>query len=86
MNILINYIEESEPTMLAACIERVKQMANDPADPTAMWDHPEARIQCNRPDKNGFTEYAISFYYKSGGSITIGAIQRTPGAPVEFHS
>lgn len=82
MNILIHNFEDSEPAMLAACIERVRRFLSDPVDDCAR----DADIWCNKPDSSGFVEYAVVCRYNGAGQIFIGAIRRAGATQVEFHS
>ncbi|MNR69273.1 hypothetical protein D3C85_1944050 [compost metagenome] len=43
-------------------------------------------LYLSQRDQNGWLEYTIVVGYKSGSSLTVGAIQRKPGEPSEFHS
>jgi hypothetical protein len=40
----------------------------------------------SQPDKDGFLEWIMKYEFATGGGMTIGAIQREPNGPVEFHS
>ncbi len=46
----------------------------------------EANIYVQPRRDNGWLEYVVRVTYESGGGMTIGVIQRTPGAEVECHS
>ena len=46
----------------------------------------EVRIYTDQRDRQGWLEYQIVVTYQSGSSLTVGAIQRKPGEPSEFHS
>ncbi len=81
MNVIIHYIEESDPAKVAACVERIRRYYGESSTsvPPEVW--------CNKPDRNGFTEYIIRLpHCESPGHLTIGAIWRTPESEVEFHS
>lgn len=81
MNILIHFAEESDPAMVAACLERIKRFygSSEPPHPVEVW--------CNHPDRDGMTEYIMRLpYCESPAHLTIGAIRRGPGQEVEFHS
>ena len=81
MNLLINYLHEAEPEFLAACIKRVMQF-----DPSPESDLTHVITCASRSDK-GWIEYALKLRYRDyDGHIFVGAIQRTPGAEIEFHS
>jgi hypothetical protein len=43
-------------------------------------------IHCSERLASGWLEWTIQISYKREGNLTIGAIQRTAGAEVEFHS
>jgi hypothetical protein len=34
----------------------------------------------------GWLEWLLVYTFKTGGRMTVGAIQRTPDSPMEFHS
>lgn len=76
MNLTIHHFELSEPEMLVSCITRVKLF-------TAVKD---ADIHCCKRLSDGWLKYILVLRYTAGGLITIGAVQRTPNASVEFHS
>lgn len=80
MNITIHNVEESEPEHLAACIERVKQW--DPESKSVLTHE----IHCNERKGDAWIEYGIRLMYYNGQSMYVAAIQREPGAKVEFHS
>lgn len=46
----------------------------------------DVRVYANRRDAEGWLEFITIFRYRDGGSLTVGALQREPGAPFEFHS
>jgi hypothetical protein len=48
--------------------------------------YPQERRAMNRLSDPGMLEWIIRVLYRSGGQLTIGAIQRSPGVNVEFHS
>ena len=50
--------------------------------------YPQERVPANAPAYKhpGWLEWIIRIQYVGGGSLTIGCIQRTIGAKVEFHS
>ena len=37
-------------------------------------------------NKEGWLEWLVRYEFSTGGKLTVGAIQRRPGEPVEFHS
>ena len=37
-------------------------------------------------DGTGWLEFEMRYLYRDGGRLTVGALQREPGAPFEFHS
>lgn len=82
MNIVIHSFEDSEPVMLAACTERVRRFLSDPVDDCAR----DADIYCNKPERDGFTEYLLVTRNNGSCSFTIGAIRRAGSDVVEFHS
>lgn len=43
-------------------------------------------VFCSEPQAEGWLEWMIVIAFKSGSSLTIGALRRTPGGEVEFHS
>jgi hypothetical protein len=51
------------------------------------WHHPiRADIFIDARTPEGWIEYTVKLVYSTGGGMTIGVIQRRPGAPVEYHS
>lgn len=65
-----------EPAMMQACIQRI-----------ARFQHiAEAKLICDERKATGWLEFTIVLKFASGAGLTIGAIQRTPGAEIEFHS
>lgn len=50
--------------------------------------YPQERVPMDAPAyKNpGWLEWLVRVHYRSGGTLTIGIIQRTPGAEFECHS
>lgn len=81
MNILITDAQVSEPTMLAACIERCKRWGGEGS--TLDVQH---EIICNKRTRGGWLEYMLILKYESGQKLVVGAIQRTPTGEIEFHS
>lgn len=83
MNILIEHIENSEPEMLAACIKKCQQYM--PEDKYEALDV-QHTIHCNPRTNSGWLEYGIIVRFPHGKVMIMGAIRRTVGAEVEFHS
>lgn len=79
MKLEIHDFENEDPEHLAACIEHVRRWGTSP-------NHPPHEIYCRPRDADGWLEYALKLTYANGGHMWVGAIQRQPGAPVEFHS
>lgn len=66
----------AEPEALAEVLKRIT------------YNHHTAKqitIACRERKSDGWLEYVVHVQYAQG-SMTIGAIQRTPGAEMEFHS
>lgn len=79
MNLNIVDFQDAEIDHLQACIVRAAWMAGGGNVKTAT-------IYVTPRDKHGWLEYITRYEYENGGGLTVGAIQREPGAPVEFHS
>lgn len=43
-------------------------------------------VYTSNREPSGWLEYIVVMRYVAGGSLTVGVIQRTPGAEVECHS
>lgn len=76
---------EQEPAMLAAVLARAARWAHSAE---SILIHCNARVPANAPPHKspGWLEYGMRVNYKGGGGITIGAIQRSIDAEIEFHS
>jgi hypothetical protein len=48
--------------------------------------YPQERRAMTRISDAGMLEWIMRLHFHTGGAMTIGAIQRQPGARVEFHS
>jgi hypothetical protein len=84
MNVNIHHFEDlpdDGTSLLAACMERIRRFYGDSQPQTPV------EIFCNGRDRDGFLEVILRLPYSSHqGHMTIGAIQRLPGAECEFHS
>jgi len=69
--------------MLAAVFARV--ILHVPQAKTITIHASDRRPTDARSDP-GWLEWIIVYEYRDGGKLTVGAIQRTPGADYEFHS
>lgn len=66
----------SEPDALGRALSRLRQ-----------FEHVDfANIYCTERKPDGWLEYILQIKYASGGSITIGCIERNVGEQMEFHS
>lgn len=45
-----------------------------------------ALVTVSPREPSGWLEYVVTGHYERGGSLTVGVIQREPGAEVECHS
>ena len=45
-----------------------------------------ATIYVQSRNADGWLEFIMKFAYEDGGKLTVGAIQRRPGAEFEYHS
>lgn len=80
MDIKITNAEQAEMPFLIACIERVRQHRNV----GTAFIHVSKRG--SRPEPPEWIEYLMVIHYTTGGSMTVGAIQRSLDADIEFHS
>lgn len=79
MNLTLRNLEEVGPDDVAlvhACIDRAMQHQHVVA----------VSIQCAARNREGWLEFIMMFGYDDGGTLTVGALQRKPGEPFEFHS
>lgn len=82
MKVTIHNVEESEPTFLTACIQRVKDFYDD-----HVYVSVEPQIHCRRREASGWIEWTICLPYTSGETtLYLAAIQRNLGHAIEFHS
>ena len=82
MKVEIIDFELADKVVLDACLERVRRWS----DNTDMMLLP-CEIHCRERDSKGWAEYLLKLIYPgSNGHIWVGAVQRQPGAEVEFHS
>lgn len=81
MNLLIFNLQEAEPAMLAACVQRVTSFyAGQP------YSTVQPEIFVVEPERDGMLDYSILLPYPSGGQIIVHAIRRPGSTEVEFHS
>lgn len=73
-----------ETDHLNACLKRITWNAN--VSLAKIFVSPRVPLDAPEYKHPGWLEYLISITYTNGSAITIGAIQRKPGAPIEFHS
>lgn len=82
MEITIHNVELAEQPALAKVLDRV----------TWHWRATKADIYCApRADGSGYNpagwlEYLLRMEYDDGGKLTIGCLERSAGAEMEFHS
>lgn len=84
MKVTILEIEDADPVVLAACLQRIKRFYGD-SMAGAPYDT-EVTINCYPPERDGFVQHVMHLPYLEGGGITIGAIKRGGATEVEFHS
>lgn len=72
----LSVLSHDDLPLLYAAIERVRQHQH--VKHCAIW--------CNARTREGWLELLLQFVYDDGGKLTVGALQRTDGAPYEFHS
>lgn len=76
MNLIdIRNYGEHEPEMLAACMEKLNGYTSC-----------TATIFVNPRQRDNWLEYGIQIGFLGGGSLFLGAVQRTVGASIEFNS
>lgn len=81
MKVTIHDYGQHEEEMLQACLKRAQDYMGD------SFQYGSATIFVNKREKIGWLEYGIRIEHGEGnGGIYIGAVQRKPGAEVEFHS
>lgn len=69
-------IDDAEPAHLIAALSII-----------ARHQHlSEAKVFVNKRTSEGWLEYIVVTKYATGGGMTIGVIQRRPGAEIECHS
>jgi hypothetical protein len=75
----------AEPDFLAAVIDRAKR---DAINAREIKIYVSPRVPDDAPiwRNPGWLEYGINIEWNTGGRLYIGAIQRTRGAPIEYHS
>lgn len=82
MKVEIIDFELADKVVLDACLERVRRWS----DNTDMMLLP-CEIHCVERRADGLLEYMLKLIYPvSNGHMWVGAVQRQPGAEVEFHS
>ncbi len=81
MKIEIINFEASEPAMLQTCLERVRRWFGP-----MIRDSAPCEIHCTARESSGWLQYILKLTYPEGGQMWVGAVQRQPGAEVEFHS
>lgn len=77
MKIIVHNAELVELDVLTQTLRKLSSRADDYAG---------AELFPRLRNRDGFAEILVQATYHSGNTITIGAIQRKPGEPVEFHS
>ena len=84
MKVVIYSIEDADPVVLPACLERIERFYGDSMAraPSSM----EVTVWCYPPERDGFVQHVMHLPYLEGGGITIGAIKRGGATEVEFHS
>lgn len=80
MDIKINNAGQAEMPFLIQCIERVRQHNNVDCVTIHVGKRGTER---GNPQ---WIEYLMVFVYQTGGTMTVGALQRTLDADIEFHS
>lgn len=80
MKVEIHNFELADPTMLAACLERVR-LFYSPADLLVV-----PKIWVTQAKRDGMLDYGILLPYAGGGSLLVHAIRRPGSTEVEFHS
>ena len=80
MDISIRNAEQAEMPFLITCIERVRQHQN--VESAVIHVAKRGAGRCSPQ----WIEYLILITYETGSTMTVGAIQRTLDADIEFHS
>jgi hypothetical protein len=80
----IHDIDKSEPEMLMDVLNRVRQYQR--AGSVDIFVRSRVPMDAPAYKDPGFAEYLVVVKFVDGGKLTVGAIQRQPGAPTEFHS
>jgi hypothetical protein len=72
----VEELSDDNAPLLVECVKRVAiyQSLRD------------AAIHIQPRTAEGWLEFILQFAYEDGGKLTIGALQRQPGAPFEYHS
>ena len=81
-SITIHNYEVHEPEFLAKVLHR----ASFHQDVYSIDVYCNERAGKLRSDPEGWCEYILRIEYRSGGKLTIGCIERSLGADMEFHS
>lgn len=85
LNIEVVSVLLAEQEMLAACFTRLARFAHNAKLARIVC---EERVPAEAPAYKhpGWCEYLLYIEFTTGGSLTIGCLQRTIGAEIEFHS
>lgn len=67
--------------LMHACVQRMRQYQH--ADHINFALAPREPATSSTP---GWLEFMYTIQFRDGGTLTVGAIQRKPGEPFEFHS
>lgn len=84
MQVILENFDELGPDnmpLLTACLQRIAMHQNVTQATVII----SAR-QTEKHSYPGWLEFLLRVEYEHGGKLTIGALQRKPGEPFEFHS
>jgi hypothetical protein len=74
--ITVHSYEDVDLVHLQACLDHIKRFE----------EAYTAEVFVSSRNSDGWLEYIIRYEFPSSSKLTVGAIQRKPGMPVEFHS
>lgn len=85
LDIEVVSIQLAEPALLADCLAKLAQYSHNAVQARIVC---QERVPQDAPAhrQHGWCEYLLCLEFRDGGSLIMGAIQRTLGAKTEFHS